>query len=62
MLSFKQYLVEGGRAGGYSGATWKFIVLDKDGKAVEPFQFYDKSWEADKKAKEVGGIVKKVRY
>jgi hypothetical protein len=57
MLSFKQFT----ESFGYSTGTWRYYV-EKDGKMLEPKVFYEKKHEADKKAAEVGGKVRKVRY
>ncbi len=44
----------------YSNATWAWLVL-KDGKFVEGAIYTSKA-EADRKAAEIGGTVKKTRY
>lgn len=45
----------------YSTSSWAWYVM-KDNKPLEPTEFYRTKAEADKKAAEVGGTVKKTRY
>jgi hypothetical protein len=46
---------------GYSTATWAYYVV-VNGKPAEPFQLYQSKAEAERKAAELGGTVKKTRY
>jgi hypothetical protein len=43
----------------YSTASWRWYVM-KDGKVAS--EFYASKIEADKKAAEIGGTVKKTRW